>query len=380
MVKQALHTLRGQRPTLTLSCLWALGIGGTTMMPLQIGSVMRRLHLDEGDATLYSGLEMIGILLGCIALPALARRRPWQLHAAAIMLLFACQLLSSLPLPALLFGALRMLAGGCEAHCIVLAGVCLASHRHAERLWGLVLLLSGLAVAGAFTVLSLLPGAACDTGVWYGLALLALLLGAASWQAPALIPPAAAVQRGRQRIAARVWLAWGMFLAVYSVQAGVWAVSLLQGDRARLPLPVVGTLLALSSLLGFFGAVLPAIPWLARRRALTVCGAALLMLGSAAGFFHASTPLSFFTGQLGLNAAFYAIMAVLNSFISARDSDGTLLSRSVIVTFAAVAFGTLGAGKLFQHAGGAGVVTYSMLALTACIPLAMAVFRRPVMS
>ncbi len=365
--------------TLILSSAWALGIGGTTMMPLLVTNTMARLHLDEGQATLMTGVEMIGMLAGCILLPPLARRWPARTTTLALVLLALSQMLTALTLSAPLFGALRLVAGVCESQMIVMVGICLACHRDAERLWGVVLLLSGLAVAGVFTLVSLLPDVAAGEGVWIGLALLAAVLGVAAARAPALAPPpmarAAPPGAGRRRVGAGVWLAWGVFVGVYSVQAGVWAVSALQGERIGLSLPTIGTLLAVSSLLGFFGAVVPAIPALAARRGLTVMGALLVMFASVACFFTADGVVLFFAGQLALNMAFYAIMAILNSFISAQDRDGSLLSQSVVVTFAAVAVGTVGAGELFQDAGGLGVIVFSLLALAISVPLGLKALR-----
>ena len=368
--------------TLILSSAWALGIGGTTMMPLLVTNTMARLHFDEGQATLMTGVEMIGMLAGCILLPPMARRWPARCTAVALMLLALCQMLTALTLSTPLFGALRLVVGVCEAQMIVMVGICLACHRDAERLWGVVLLLSGLAVAGVFTLVSLLPDVAAGDGIWIGLALLAAVLGVAAVRTPALVPARAAPPTapmepgiGRRRVGAGVWLAWGVFVGVYSVQAGVWAVSALQGERIGLSLPTIGTLLAVSSLLGFFGAVVPAIPGLAARRGLTVMGALLVMFASVACFFTADGAVLFFAGQLMLNMAFYAIMAILNSFISAQDRDGSLLSQSVVVTFAAVAVGTVGAGELFQDAGGLGVIVFSLLALAVSVPLGLKALR-----
>lgn len=368
--------------TLILSSAWALGIGGTTMMPLLVTNTMARLHFDEGQATLMTGVEMIGMLAGCILLPPMARRRPAACTAIALVLMALCQMLTALTLSTPLFGALRLVVGVCEAQMIVMVGICLACHRDAERLWGVVLLLSGLAVAGVFTLVSLLPDVAAGDGIWIGLALLAAVLGVAAVRIPALVParapvPTAPMEPGtrRRRVGAGVWLAWGVFVGVYSVQAGVWAVSALQGERIGLSLPTIGTLLAVSSLLGFFGAVVPAIPALAARRGLTVMGALLVMFASVACFFTADGAVLFFVGQLTLNMAFYAIMAVLNSFISAQDRDGSLLSQSVVVTFAAVAVGTVGAGELFQNAGGLGVIVFSLLALAVSVPLGLKALR-----
>lgn len=369
---------RPARPTLILACCWALGIGGTTMMPLLVTNAMARLRLDEGQATMLAGAEMMGMLAGCIVLPALARRWPSRLTAGALVLLVWSQVLSALIVSAPAFAAARFAAGFCEAQMIVMVGICLACHRDAERLWGVVLLLSGLAVAGVFTLLSLLPGVADGSGIWYGLALLAAVLAVGAVRVPVLMPQQLLqpeVHAGRRRGRAEVWLAWGVFVGVYSVQAGVWAVSALQGERIGLSLPTTGMLLSLSSLLGFFGAVVPAIPALAARRGLTVMAALAVMSASVAGFFTAHGAAAFFIAQLALNAAFYTVMAVLNSFISARDSNGTLLSQSVVVTFAAVALGTVGAGALFQGLGGWGVILFSLLALAGSVPLGLKALR-----
>lgn len=372
MIITPAQSARPARPTVVLACCWALGIGGTTMMPLLVTNAMARLRLDEGQATMLAGAEMMGMLAGCIALPALARRWPSPLTAAALVLLVWSQVLSALTVAAPAFVAARFAAGFCEAQMIVMVGICLACHRDAERLWGLVLLLSGLAVAGVFTLLSLLPGVAAGSGIWFGLALLAAVLGVAAVRVPALMPaPRPEVHAGRRRGRTEVWLAWGVFVGVYSVQAGVWAVSALQGARIGLSLPVTGMLLSLSSLLGFFGAVVPAIPALAARRGLTVMAALAVMSAAVAGFFTAHSAAAFFIAQLALNGAFYTVMAILNSFISARDRDGSLLSQSVVVTFAAVALGTVGAGALFQDMGGWGVILFSLLALAASVPLGL---------
>lgn len=363
---------RQARPAFILACCWALGIGGTTMMPLLVTNAMARLRLDEGQATMLAGAEMVGMLAGCVVLPALARRWPSRLTAGALVLLAWSQVLSALTVWAPAFAVARLAAGFCEAQMIVMVGICLACHRDAERLWGVVLLLSGLAVAGVFTLLSLLPGVAAGREIWFGLAALAAVLGLAAVRVPALMPARQLeVHEGRRRGRADVWLAWGVFVGVYSVQAGVWAVSALQGTRIGLSLPTTGILLSLSSLLGFFGAVVPAIPALAARRGLTVMGALVVMSVSVAGFFTAQGALAFFIAQLTLNGAFYTIMAVLNSFISARDRNGSLLSQSVVVTFAAVALGTVGAGALFQDMGGRGVILFSLLALAASVPLGL---------
>lgn len=45
------------------------------------------------------------------------------------------------------------------------------------------------------------------------------------------------------------------------------------------------------------------------------------------------------------------------------------------MTFAAVAVGTVGAGELFQDAGGLGVIAFSLLALAVSAPLGLKALR-----
>src|SRR5471032_263394 len=54
------------------------------------------LLLGEGQATMLAGAEMMGMLAGCVVLPALARRWPSRLTAGALVLLVWSQVLSAL--------------------------------------------------------------------------------------------------------------------------------------------------------------------------------------------------------------------------------------------------------------------------------------------
>lgn len=369
--------LRSISSILTLAAAWALGIGGTTMMPLQVSSMMSRLRISESDATIILGAEMLGMLLGCIFLPKIAIRQPAHLTIISLLALLICQYFSGSVSNHVFLGGLRLLAGCAEAAMIVMVGVSLASSPYAEKLWGIVIFLSGLAAAGMLTLLSLLPAAFYERGIWFGLTALAFILGLFVRRLPSLIRARAPVwQPNRHRTPRKIWLTWGIFLAVYSVQAGVWAVSGIQGERVGLSISTTGILLAVSSLLGFVGAVIPTIGWFAAHRTITL-GAALITIAlSVALFFKAVSGTQFFLSQLALNCAFYVVMAMLNSFISERDPDGSLLSRSVIVTFAAVAFGTVGAGALFELSGGPGLTMFACFALVAVIPIAIALYRR----
>ena len=368
--------LRNMGNILTLAAAWALGIGGTTMMPLQVSSLMIRLKISESDATLILGAEMFGMLLGCIFLPKIAIRRPAGLTIFALLVLIVCQYFSGLVSDHLFLSALRALVGCGEAAMIVMVGVSLASNPYAEKIWGIVILLSGLAAAGMLTLLSLLPASVYEQGIWTGLTALALALGLFVKRLPSLIMARAQIRHSkRNKTPRKIWLTWGVFLSVYSIQAGVWAVSEVQGECIGLPISTTGILLAVSSLFGFVGAIIPTIKWFSTHRTTTLLAALFTIAISVAMFFRATSSFQFFLSQLTLNCAFYVIMSMLNSFISERDPDGSLLSRSVIVTFAAVAFGTVGSGELFELAGGDGLTFFTYAALASTIPLAVALYR-----
>ena len=75
----------------------------------------------------------------------------------------------------------------------------------------------------------------------------------------------------------------------------------------------------------------------------------------------------FFAAQLFVSFAYYAVTPFLTSRISSLDADGSLLSRSIVVTFVAAFIGTALAGTMLTQLGGLGCG----LALGACAMLAM---------
>ena len=55
-----------------------------------------------------------------------------------------------------------------------------------------------------------------------------------------------------------------------------------------------------------------------------------------------------------MSFAYYAVTPFLTSRISGLDADGSLLSRSIVITFAAAFIGTALAGTMLTQLGGLG--------------------------
>lgn len=78
-------------------------------------------------------------------------------------------------------------------------------------------------------------------------------------------------------------------------------------------------------------------------------------MGAAAlWFFLVRGWADFFLTQLLVSFAYYAVTPFLTSRISSLDADGSLLSRSIVITFVAAFAGTALAGTALTQLGGLG--------------------------
>jgi hypothetical protein len=91
------------------------------------------------------------------------------------------------------------------------------------------------------------------------------------------------------------------------------------------------------------------------------------MAGGVLWFFVVRGGAGFFVSQLLVSAAFYAVTPFLTSRLSGLDADGSLLSRSIVITFVAAFAGTAAAGTALTQLGGLGCG----LVLGACALVAM---------
>ena len=113
-------------------------------------------------------------------------------------------------------------------------------------------------------------------------------------------------------------------------------------------------MLALVSPLGTLGALSASHRRSHELRLPILWAAELLMGGAALWFFLVHGWADFFVAQLLVSFAYYAVTPLLTSRISSLDPDGSLLSRSIVITFVAAFAGTALAGTAYDATGRVG--------------------------
>ncbi len=382
-------TAAATRPELTaaallrLACAYAVATNGTILMPLIVGMLMRRFGLGEDAATGWAGLEIAGIAVSCALLPRLVARAPERFAwIGAIGTLTAQAAGAWLPGIALV-GASRGVAGLFEGLLFVVVAASLSNRSTGERAWGVIILVGGI-VDGA-----LLVGAAClphSADQWLfplfaaTFALIAIPTARAGRHAADVDARGDTVPRtaASRDAAARRWSAlvpiWVVMVLVYGVLAAQWAIADINGHRIGLPPARSGLLLSLASVIGLAGCLAASHRRSHALRLPIIRAAQVAMAGAVVWFFAVSGGAGFFISQLLVTLAFYAITPFLTARLSELDADGSLVARSIVITFASVAAGTALAGTLLTQAGPLGCG----LALGACalasMPFARAAF------
>jgi hypothetical protein len=202
--------------------------------------------------------------------------------------------------------------------------------------------------------------------------LVALAFALIAWPAAAAgadaVPPPSATLSPRRAIRWRVLLPiWAVMALVYSVLSAQWALADVVGRQIGLAPERIGPLLALVSLLGTVGALAASHRRSHEWRVSILWLAQAVMGGGVLWFFVVRGAGGFFVAQLLVSAAFYAVTPFLTSRLSGLDADGSLLSRSIVITFVAAFAGTALAGTALTQLGGLGCG----LALGACALIAM---------
>jgi MFS transporter, DHA1 family, inner membrane transport protein len=105
--------------------------------------------------------------------------------------------------------------------------------------------------------------------------------------------------------------------------------------------------------------------------------AQMLMAGAALWFFVVRGAAGFFFAQLFVSLAYYAVTPFLTSRISSLDPDGSLLSRSIVVTFVAAFIGTALAGTMLTKLGSLGCGLALGASALLSMPFAWKAFGRP---
>ncbi|MFL6698793.1 MAG: hypothetical protein ACJ8GJ_16635 [Vitreoscilla sp.] len=354
---------------LRLACAYAVATNGTILMPLIVGALMRRFDAGEDAATGFAALEIAGIAISCAVFPRWIARVPRRLAWMATLGTLLAQAAGAwMPTLAAVGGA-RLVTGLFEGVLFVVVAASLSNRAAAERAWGVIILVSGVIDCALLVAAYAMPPD--FIGRWL-FVVLAAAFAAIAWPCAAAGADAAqagaAIGSPRSALRWRVLIPiWAVMILVYSVLSAQWALADVVGHQIGLPPERIGPLLALVSLLGTVGALAASHGRSHQLRLPILWAAQLLMAGAALWFFVVRGWADFFAAQLFVSFAYYAVTPFLTSRISSLDADGSLLSRSIVITFVAAFIGTALAGTMLTQLGGLGCG----LALGACALLAM---------
>ena len=368
-------TVHAARPDLSLaallrlSCAYALATNGTILMPLIVGALMRRFGVGEDAATGFAALEIAGIAISCAVFPRWIARAPRRLAWIATLGTLLAQATGAWMPSLAAVGGARLVTGLFEGVLFVVVAASLSNRAAAERAWGVIILVSGVIDCALLVAAYAMPEAFVTRWVFV---VVAACFALVAWPSAAAgadavhLASAVAARKRTHRWGVLVPI-WAVMILIYSVLSAQWALADVVGHQIGLAPERIGPLLALVSLLSTVGALAASHRRSHELRLPILWGAQLLMGGAALWFFLVHGGADFFAAQLLVSFAYYAATPFLTSRISSLDSDGSLLSRSIVVTFAAAFIGTALAGTMLTRLGGLG----SGLALGACALLAM---------
>lgn len=379
-----LHLAAQSRPdpstgaVVRLALAFAAATNGLILSPFLVAAVMTRFRLDEGMATALVSAEILGIAISCALLSHRIARAAGPFTLAGLVGTIAGQALSAVA-PGMASAAVaRGLTGLFEGMLFVVVASGVSQRASTDRLWGQINLLAGGINGGILVLISALPAA------WLGRWVFALLAAVVAVLAPAIRGIgafASAQSQARARGHALPWrpvvAIWVVTALVYGVQASQWAIAGFVGMRAGLSATTIGVLLSVSSLLGFVGAAIPSHPASHKHRLVLIWAAQLAMIGSIEWFFGARGGSAYFLSQFVLNSAFFVIVPFLTGMLSDVDPDGSLVARTLVVTFFAAGIGTALSGALLDRFGGTHVAHVLCVAVLAAAPFVRLALRRP---
>ncbi|OXI35860.1 MFS transporter [Burkholderia aenigmatica] len=359
-----------------LALAFAAATNGLILSPFLVAAVMTRFRLDEGTATALVSAEILGIAISCALLSHRIARAARSFTLAGVVGTIAGQALSAVA-PGIASAAVaRGLTGLFEGMLFVVVASGVSQRASTDRLWGQINLLAGVINGGILVLISALPA---GFGHW----VFALLAAVVAVLAPAIRgidALASAPAQTHVRAGTLPWrpviAIWVVTALVYGVQASQWAIAGFVGERAGLSPTTIGVLLSVSSLLGFVGAAIPSHPASHRYRLALIWAAQLAMIASIEWFFSARSGSAYFLSQFVLNSAFFVIVPFLTGMLSDVDPDGSLVARTLVVTFFAAGIGTALSGALLGRFGGTRVAHVLCVAVLAAAPFVRLALRR----
>jgi len=347
-----------------LSAAFATALNGSMVMPLIVMSLSRIPGITESTATMVASAEIGGIALYCLLLPRLVKHAHFKVALGGLLALILGELLTHLVDGIGMLTLARLLTGLGEGALFSLITHDVAAETDAETFWGKINLIGGVCMGLLLYFLSTLNPEAGRGSIFLWLAAFGVLLGPLVF----LIQP-----KTEQEVAAKApvllpkpiiaLILFAIFL-VYGVQAGQWAVSGYMGELSKIPVATVGFFLALSSILGFVGAVVPALTKNPSHR-LRYVGLGLLVMGASLYiFFNIIGAHAFLYGQILLNVGFYMATPFMTGLLTESDKDGVLVMRTLIIAMLGAGVGTALTGELFSDGGPA---QFSLIAIAVIV-------------
>lgn len=349
-----------------LSAAYAVALNGTMVMPVVVLSMSKLTGYDEGLATIVASAELAGIALYGIFLPGLAKRS-WKAVALAGLIAVIAGEASSfwLHTPWVLAGA-RLVTGLGEGAIFSLVCMNLASLGNAERLWGALSLIGGTAMGLLLFVVSLMPQQPNSAPVFLMIAAFTVIMAPFFLliaRRSATMPAASEHSRLDRR---KMLLTMIVVFLVYAVQAAQWAICGYVGERVGLSGGEVGFYLAVSSLLGFVGAIVPSMTRERSMRLPSVLLGFLIMAVAIYFLFNIFTAFVFVVTQVFVNIGFYIVTPFLTGVLTENDPDGSLMSRTLVVAIVGATVGTGAAGPILV------ATNPSVFAWSCLVPLVLA--------
>lgn len=348
---------------LGLSAAFALGLNGTMVMPAIVLAMTRIPGYDEGLATLVSSAELAGIAIYGLLL---AGRMRSPLAFGLVFLLLGQGASVWLSNPAFLAIA-RLFAGLGEGAIFGVVAMQLAGSKDSEQQWGILNLIGGVAMGLLLLVVSVLAEQGHARVVFECIIAFAVLMmplmrlmGRRAVE-PIRHEDHVPMPRGRLIVTLT------MVALIYGVQAGQWAICALIGEQNGLATGDVGFYLAISSVVGFAGAAVPALVTRKGLRLPAILIGLVAMGVSLHAFFNFSGAAVFVWAQIALNIGFYIVTPYLTGLLTEHDRDGTLVSRTLVIALFGAAAGTAIGGPVLATHGpqAAGFVFELLLAATA---------------
>jgi len=341
----------GTKRIIGLSAAFAIALNGSMVMPLIVMALSRIQGITESTATIVASVEIGGIALYSLLLPRLVKHAHFNVALGGIAALIVGELLTHFVDGIGMLTASRLLTGLGEGALFSLITHDVAAEADAERFWGMINLIGGVCMGLLLYFLSTL---APDTGrgsIFLWLAAFGVLLAPFIF----LIQPKTEQQEAAKAPALLpkpiVALILFVIFLVYGVQAGQWAVSGYMGELSKIPVVTVGFFLALSSIVGFIGAIVPALTRNPSHR-LRYVALGLLVMGVALYiFFNIGGEHAFLYGQILINVGFYMVTPFMTGLLTESDKDGVLVMRTLIIAMLGAGVGTALTGELFTEGG-----------------------------